>query len=191
FDRKSRLRDGPAERRRAVAAHLAAEHRMVTAQDVHGRDVDHRMSARARHAEHLRQRRVLIVVAEGVEHVERRDQVERLTGEWRGGDRGAHQPAAAPRSADLQTGGRHVESVSRTKFCKEGQVGTGPATTVKNADACGASERPAKERCDEPSEAAKPEMTRFGARCGAQQIVHNVLYWLSVSASIDGTRSNS
>jgi hypothetical protein len=34
-------------------------------------------------------------------------------------------------------------------------------------------------------------MARFSARSGAQQIVHGVLYWHSVSASIDGTRSNS
>lgn len=31
-------------------------------------------------------------------------------------------------------------------------------------------------RLDEPTEAAKPEMTFFGARCRTQQIVHAALY---------------
>ena len=75
---------------------------MVAAQDVHRRDVDHRMSARTRQPEHLGQRRALVVVPERIKHVEGRHQVERLAGEWDGGDRwrapGRGGPAIAPMS---------------------------------------------------------------------------------------------
>src|SRR5262249_24856463 len=125
---------------------------------------------------------MLVFLSQRVQHVERRHDIEAPACKRCRSDPGAHHVPAPQRSADPKADRRHVKSVSRPKFRYESQVGTGSATTVEDAGDSGAGERPSQKRCDEPSEAPKPEMTGFSARCRAQQIVHDVLYSFPISA---------
>jgi hypothetical protein len=69
-----------------------------------------------------------------------------------------------------------IESVRGPVWGEQGEVGARAAATVEDAGAGRARESLPDERLDEPPEAAEPEVTLFGARRRAQQIVHAALY---------------
>ena len=72
----------------------------------------------------------------------------------------------------LQADLGQVEAVGAPEPSEQLEVGAGAAPAVEDPRACTAVERLANRGRDERAEAAKPEMTRFGARGGAQQVVH-------------------
>ncbi len=67
---------------------------------------------------------------------------------------------------------REVEPVGSPETAEEVEIGASPTAAVEDAGALAAFEGSTDERRDEPAEPTEPEVTRFGARCRAQQMLH-------------------
>ena len=119
---------------RDVAADLVAEDRVVAAQRLHGRHVDHDMPAGAGHAEHLGHRRPLVGRLQRVQHVERRHEVEDAVLETalRRRCRARRvRPASRPRS---EADGGQVEPEGAAEPAKQLQIGARAAPAVEDAE---------------------------------------------------------
>ena len=140
---------------------------MVAAQDIHRRDVDQGAPARPRDAEHLRDRRLFVGLLQGIQDVERRDEVEHAAGKGRGRHRGPGQPTAIQLASDVKSDLGTVETVRRAIPLEQREVGARAAAAIEDTRPDPAAQGLVDQGPDEPAEAAKPEMTLFRARRGA------------------------
>jgi len=149
-----------------------AEHRVVTAKEVHRRHVDDRVPAGLEHPEHLGDRGPFRLVLERVEHVERGHQIEGGARKRRRRDVGAGEPPAAGFAADVQAGGAQIEAEGAAVRRQHLDVRAGTAAAVEEERVRPPGEGRLDERRDEGAEAAEPEVTRFRDRGRAQQVFH-------------------
>ena len=110
------------EPRSAVALHLAAEDGMVAAQDVHGGDVHNDVAAGARDAVHFCHRGALLRLVQGVEHVERGHDVERVRRKGDVGHAGERQAGSARLASDAQADRGQIEAVGASEAREELEV---------------------------------------------------------------------
>src|SRR5262249_25377762 len=133
---------------------------------------------------------------ERVDDVERRHEIEGAARKRRGGDARARQPRPSRAAPEAQSGFLEVEAVGAAEALKQIDVGAGPAPAVDDAQVGAAGDRGADERRDEGSETPEPEVTGFGARRRAQQVLHRGrLYryalYRPITGSIDSLYTNS
>jgi hypothetical protein len=145
---------------------------VVTPQDLHRRHIDQGVSAGPEQPIHFRDGCSFVPVLEGIEDVKRRDQVERRAREGRRGDRRAREPRASGLAAKAQTDGGQVKAVGSAESGEQIDVGAGAAAAIDKARVAPLADRTLQKGGYEGSQAAEPEVTRLGARGGAQQMLH-------------------
>src|SRR5262249_3218198 len=109
---------------------------------------------------------------ERIQHIKGGDEVEGIRREGNRRHGGARETRPAGLAADFQPDGRQIEAESAPVLSKEYQVVAGAAPAVEDQRSAAAFGRLTEQRCDEQSEATKPEMSRFSARRRAQQMLH-------------------
>ena len=72
----------------------------------------------------------------------------------------------------MEADGREIEAVRRAVVSQQREVRARAAAAVEQLRAGTTRNGATDERCDEPTEPAKPEVVRLGARRGAQQMFH-------------------
>ncbi len=163
----------PREARPAVAAHLMAEHRVVPAQHLHRRDVDHQPAARAGHPVQFANRRLFDSIGKGIQNIERSDDIEGGVRKRDSGDGGTGQARAAGLLAVRQSARREIETERTTVPPKQFKVVSSAAAAIENPE-IGASTRGAfQQRAHEVSKAPKPEVTLFGECSRAEKMIHS------------------
>src|SRR6476646_8713195 len=163
LDAESGGGDQLVERSARIPANFATENRVIASKHRHGGDVDDRVASGPRDAEHLRHGRAFGSFVERVKHVEGSDKIEDGARKRYCRHRGADDASAAPFTSHLQSDGGEVETICSTIRRQQVQVCTGPAAAVEDARGSFVSESAMNKRTNEPTEAAKPEMTFFGA----------------------------
>ncbi len=121
---------------------------------------------------HLRQRGPLICILERVQHIERRHNVERAGWKRRRRHAGARQAYSSHLAADRKACRGQVEPECGSKPAEQREIRAGAAAAIQNPWIRTIGGGVPEEGRDERAEAAKPEMTRLGARGGAQQVLH-------------------
>ena len=106
------------------------------------------------------------------DRMERGHEIERRAGEGRRADAGSCEPAPSRAARELKADRRDVESVRGAVAAEQLEIRARAAAAVEQARVGASGEGAPDERRDEPAEAAKPEMIRFGARRRAQEVVH-------------------
>jgi hypothetical protein len=115
---------------------------------------------------------VLVGCFEGVEDVEGGHDVKRVRLKRRSGH-GRAREAGAPRlAANGQAHCREIEAVRPPETAQKFQIGACATATVEQSSGRYPPCRVVEQGRDETPETAKPEMARFGAGGGAQQVLH-------------------
>ena len=153
-----------------VAPDLSAEHGMVAGEHFYCGNVDDDLSSWPQHPIHLIECVPLHLVVEGVEHVERGDEVE-LAGRERQSSRGctgdAHFAEAA--SVGESTPG-DVDPAGAAVAAQHREVVSGAAAAVEDERIAAAGSGALEQRLDEPTESVEPEVIPFGAGRGFEQV---------------------
>src|SRR5206468_8257997 len=120
------------------------------------------------------------------------DQVECRAREGRRGDRRTREPPAPGLAAKAQTDGRQVEAVGAAESGEQIDVGAGAAAAIDKARVAPRADGALQKGGDEGSQAAEPEVTRLGARGGAQQMLHarHCIVCVTSARLIDTTKSS-
>jgi hypothetical protein len=145
---------------------------MITSERLHCGDVDDDKPARLGNSKHFGDGGVFVNRFEGIQHIERGDDIKGIGRKGDSRDTGAREPRASRLPADFETNGRQIEAVGAPELFKERQVIAGAAATIEDQGADAVFGRLTEQRRDEQSEAPKPEMSRFGTRGCAQQMLH-------------------
>src|SRR5205823_738954 len=146
---------------------------MIAAQRLERRNVDHQAAPRPEHPEHLGDRVALRLLVQGIQDVERRDEIERPGGEWQACRRGAREAALAAGVGVPQAGPREVDPRRAAIAPEQRQVIARAAPAIEDLHAAaGGIRRISNDRLDELSKAAEPEMIALGARGGLEETVH-------------------
>ena len=157
-----------------VAADLAAEHGMVAFEKIQRRDVDDDLSSWPQHPIHLIERSALHFVVEGVEDVERGDQIELTRREGQLRRRGAGDERLAVVPGVGQSAPRDVDAAGAAVPAKHRQVVAGAAAAIEDQRIGDAGGGPDEQRRDEAAKTLEPEVSTLGARGGFEQSVHVV-----------------
>ena len=145
---------------------------MVAAQDFHGRDIDQGITSGTDQPIHFVDCGALYRLLEGMQDVERGDDIERVAGERNGGDGCAGKAGPPELPADLKPGRREIEAECASVVPEQFEVGAGAASAIEQQRLRNASCGLAQQRRDEQTKPIEPEMVRFGERRRAQQVIH-------------------
>src|SRR5207237_3401320 len=129
-------------------------------------------------------RAALVRVLEGIEHVERRDDVECAARKRRRRDARAREMAASFVASDAQAGGAEIEPVRAAERAEPLEVCAGAAPAVEDERRDSARGGGPDERGDERAKAAEPEVPRLRSRGRAQQMFHARIVSFSRLASL-------
>ena len=145
---------------------------MVPAQDLHGRDIDEGISSGTDQPIHFVYCGALYRLLEGIQDVERGDDIERVAGKGNGGDGRAGKAGSPEPPADLKPGRREIEAECASVAPEQFEVGAGAASAIEQQRPCDAPRGLAQQRRHEKTKPVEPEVARFGERRRAQQVIH-------------------
>ena len=171
-DYEPRTREQGSEARPAVASQFVAQDGVIAPQHLHGGHVDQQPRTRACHTVHFADSGVFDRVRQGIQDVERTDDIKRAARERNRPDGRTGQARASGFFPERKAACGEVEAECASVVPEQFEVGAGAASAIEQQRLRNASCGLAQQRRDEQTKPIEPEMVRFGERRRAQQVIH-------------------